>query len=141
MSRSGPGCSASGCPPTRPPTQSGASVVNLAGDDLHAAYYCAAEVTRSRRRTGQPIPAWLRNHYDNLDAHIRLSDFGQESGCDTGPLDQDRLITAREASTLMVCSKRQAQRQAPKLGGQIIGGRWLLSLNAVKQHIEGTTCG
>jgi hypothetical protein len=115
--------------------------VNLVGDDLHAAYYCAAEVTRSRWRTGQPIPAWLRNHYDNLDAQIRVSDLGQESGCDTGQFDQDRLITTAEAATMMLCSKRQAQRRAPELGGQIIGGRWLLSLNAVKQHIEGMTSG
>jgi hypothetical protein len=30
-------------------------VVNLAADDVHAAYYCAAEVMRHRQRAGQPI--------------------------------------------------------------------------------------
>jgi len=119
-------------------TAEGGVGVNLAGDDLHAAYYCAAEVTRSRRRTGQPIPAWLRRHYDSLDAEIRVSDLGRESDGDTGQLDQDTLITAREAALIIGCSKRQAQRlAAADLGGQIIGGRWLVKLSAVMEYMEG----
>jgi hypothetical protein len=115
--------------------------VNLAGDDLHAAYYCAAEVTRSRRRTGQPIPVWLRWHYDRLDTAFRMSDLGQESDCDTGQLDQDKLITAREVGAILGCSKRQAQRLAPGLGGRIVGARWLLSQNAVLEHAKGKQYG
>ena len=47
--------------------------MNLTGTDLHAALYVAAEVIRSRQRTGQPVPTWLRRHFNRLDTEIRRS--------------------------------------------------------------------
>ena len=38
-------------------------------------------------------------------------------------------------------SRRQVQRIANRLGGRLIGGRWLLDRRAVEEHIEGTKRG
>jgi hypothetical protein len=86
-----------------------------AADDARAAYYCAAEVMRTRQRTGEPIPDWLRRHFARLDADIRVSESGHEFDSGTGQLEQKELITAREVSQMLGCSKRQAQRLASDL--------------------------
>ena len=112
-------------------------------DDVRAAYYCVAEVVRHRQRTGEPIPDWLRRHFDRLDAEIRLSEIrvsesGQDSDSDTGQFDQNELITAREVSQMLGCSKRQAQRLASDLDGcQFVGGRWLFRRSSVAEYAEG----
>ena len=111
--------------------------MNLTGTDLHAALYVAAEVIRSRQRTGQPVPTWLRRHFNRLDTEIRVLQSGHESDGDTGQSDQEQLITAREAAAILGCSKRQAQRLAADLDGQIVGGRWLFKLNTVTKYAQG----
>jgi len=120
------------------PRNGGGVVITLTAEDLRVSYYCAAEVLRRRQRTGEPIPQWLRRHYDRLDTAYRLSDSGHESGCDMGELEADKLITCAEAALIIGCSKRSAQRlAATDLGGQIIGGRWLVKLSAVMEYTEG----
>jgi hypothetical protein len=72
--------------------------MNLNGDDLRAAYYCVSEIVRSRRRTGAPIPGWLRRHYNQLDAAIRVSGRGHKNSCDTA--QSDTLSTMQVAKLL-----------------------------------------
>ena len=121
----------------RRPRRLGGISVSLAADDAHAGLYCAAAVIRSRQRNGEPIPEWLRRHSDRLDAEIRMSESGHESDSDTGQFDQDELITAREVSQMLGCSKRQAQRLASDLEAEIVGGRWLFRRSAVTEYVEG----
>jgi hypothetical protein len=106
---------------------------------LRANFYCAAEVLRSRQRTGEPVPAWLRQHHRQLDTAFRMSQSGHENCSDAGQLEKEKdvLITAREAAELLRKSKRQCQRLASDLGGQIVGGRWLFSRAAVVEYAEG----
>lgn len=103
-------------------------------EHLQASLYCAAELIRSHQRTSRPIPDWLRRHHARLDA---LSQLGQENDSDTEQLDDDKLITAREAAQMLGVSKRQCQRIAADLDGELIGGRWLFGRNAVVQYAEG----
>ena len=105
--------------------------------DLRESYYCASEVIRERRRRGQPIPVWLRQHHARLDAEVRMSRVGRESTSDRPQLKEDELITAREAAEILDVSKRQAQRLAPDLDGRIVGGRWLFSKAVVVGYAEG----
>lgn len=110
--------------------------MSMAADDVRPAYYCAAEVMRHRQRAGQPIPHWLSRHFDQLDAKIRASESGHESDRAAGQLDDEKLITAREAANIVGRSKRQVQRLAADLDGQIVGGRWLFQLNTVTEYAE-----
>lgn len=103
-------------------------------DRLHAAYHCAAEVIRRRRLTGQPVPAWLRQHYAELDAAVRMSRSGHESDSATAELEPVDQITANEAAAIVGKSKRQTQRLAADLGGRIVGGRWLFDRAAVTEY-------
>lgn len=51
----------------------------------------------------------------------------------------EALDAIHEALTaaLLGCSTRTATRLAPKLGGRLVGGRWLLDRQAVTEHTEG----
>lgn len=101
-------------------------------------YYCAAEVVRTRRRIGQPIPGWLRRHYEQLEAEVRMSRTRQQIGCDGPSLNMmDKWIGSPEAAAVLGWSKRQVQRHAADLDGQIISGRWLFREAAVRQYAEG----
>lgn len=104
---------------------------------LKAAYYCCSEVLRSRERTGQPIPPWLRQHYNHLDAQIRMSPPGHESDCARQQSDPQTWITAKEAATMLVCSTRHARRLAADLDGQLIGGRLLFDRVTIAEYVEG----
>jgi hypothetical protein len=111
--------------------------VNPSAIELRAAYYCAADVIRTRQRAGQPIPQWLRQHFAHLDSLISsASQLGRESDAGGEQLDPDKLITAKEAADMLGCSKRQVQRLASDLDGQIVGGRWLFRQSSVTPYAE-----
>ena len=104
---------------------------------LRAAYYCAAEVVRDRRRRGQPIPRWLRQHFDELDAQFRLSQSRHEFDCGGEQSEPENWITAKEAALMLTCSTRTVQRIAADLDGRSIGGRLLFDRCTVAAHVEG----
>ena len=79
----------------------------------------------------------MRYHFDRLDTKVRASDLGHESGCTVGELDNDKLITARQAAAILDLSKRQVQRLAADLDGRIVDGRWVFNLKAVMEYAEG----
>jgi hypothetical protein len=110
--------------------------VKLTSDEARAAYYCAAALIRHRQRSGEPIPDWLRRHFNRLDTQIRASQSGQESDCGAEEFSQDKLITAREAAQVLGCSKRQAQRLHADLDAVLVGGRWLFRLDTVTQYAQ-----
>jgi hypothetical protein len=113
--------------------------VNLTDSDLHAAYYCTAEVVRSRRLGCRPIPAEVRRLYDRLTAEMQpgLSRSGQEKDCGGQQLSAGGWMSAAEAASLLGWSKRRVQRHATDLDGEIIGGRWLFRQSTVIEYAEG----
>jgi hypothetical protein len=112
-----------------------------AADELDRNYYCCAEVIRTRRLAGQPIPQWMRDHYRRLNNQIHAAasqpSHGNDENAD-GPtqLDQRDWIIAVEAAAVLGLSKRQVTRIADKLEGQIRGGRWWFRRDAVIQYAE-----
>ena len=107
------------------------------GFALRAAYFCAAEVLRARRRAGQPIPPWLRRHYTELDQQIRLSQPRHEFGCGGEQSEPENYwVTAREAALMLGRSKRTVLRLAADLDGRMIGGRLLLDRRTVANYAE-----
>jgi hypothetical protein len=107
--------------------------------ELRCNYHCAAEVVRSRQRTGQPIPEWLRRHYNRLDAEVRVSQSRHEIDCgvdDAAQSEHPDQIGTREAATMLKLSKRQVQRLAGPLGGRIVGAAWVFNRDAVTDYAE-----
>lgn len=109
-----------------------AGAVLLDGRHLDALRYCVDVARRARRRTGLPPVAAV----EALAALVAAT--GQsDSTADT--LVEPEGMTTTEAAALLGCSTRTATRLAPKLGGRLVGGRWLLDRQAVTEHKEGMT--
>lgn len=107
----------------------------LDGDDIHSAYFCAAEVLRARHQAGRPVPPEIRRFYDRLDIAINcMSPAGHEIDSDETPLNPDDWITNREAATILNRSPRQTRRIASDFGARIIGGRLLFPRGAVETY-------
>ena len=106
----------------------------MTADRLRCAYYCAADTIRRRQLTGQPVPTWLRQHFADLDAAVRLSRSGHETDTTAAQSETVELISAAQAAAIVGRSKRQVQRLAADLGGRIVGGRWLFDRTEVAEY-------
>jgi hypothetical protein len=108
----------------------------LDDEQTRAAYYTAAEVIRSRQRSGQPIPPWLKQHHALLDAAIRDDESRtRQRGAENGDQGrQSELIGTRQAAELLHLSSREVQRSAADLGGRLVGHGWVFSRDAVIMH-------
>ncbi len=106
----------------------------LTGNDIAIVAYAVRLAQESRKRNGLPRARAL----DDLAAAVTAltsatgqSDMPDASGGDTDYVDIET------AAGLLGCSTRQARRLAPRLGGRLVGGRWLVDRLAVAEHIEG----
>ncbi len=120
------------------PPKYGASM-RLSGPEIRAAYYVASEVIRSRQRNGQPIPAWMRRHFNQLDTAVRVSRPRHDEREIGGREEQSRhanAIGAREAAEILKLSPRQVQRRASELGGQMVCGRLLFMRDTVVDYAQ-----
>lgn len=108
----------------------------MTGDELRAAYACAAEVLRVRRLKGEPVPPWLQAHYRQLDIKVMASRSGHETDCGAEESDSEVWISAREAGQILGRSKRQVSRIAASLDGEMVDGRWLFRRQTVVEYAE-----
>lgn len=53
--------------------------------------------------------------------------------------DPRKLLSAGEVAKRLGTSDRHVRRLAPKLGGYLVGGRWLIDEQAVQDHIQGSS--
>ena len=115
--------------------QSWPGVVVVSGDAIRAAAEVVLIGIRYRRQTGLPQS---KVHEELAAAFIAASASGHVDTPDVGdPQPLSTTVTIVEAAKRMKCSPRQARRLAPKLGGRIIAGRWLLDHQAIEEHVEG----
>ncbi|WP_138999463.1 helix-turn-helix domain-containing protein [Rhodococcus zopfii] len=106
-------------------------VVLLTGDAVDALAYCVKVTQRARHRNGLPHNRTL----EELAAAAGHTDIDTTTELEAEP----EYITTEEAAEMLHCSNRQARRLAPKLGGRLTGGRWLLDRHAVTDHLQGRT--
>lgn len=110
-------------------------------DELRHLLYCASEELRARNAGKSPGPApWLRNLVRRLQLEVAVSESGHPiDDADPESEQQDERITARQAAAILGLSKRQTQRLANDLEGELIDGRWEFRLSAVTEYAEGLT--
>ncbi len=115
-------------------------VVVLSGDALRAALDCAVIAIRTRQRNGQPTRSYqaLADQLAGAMSATGQSDGRQPGTCDAAPVQLSPDMPLAEAARELGLSERQTRRLARRLGGQKIGGRWLLDSAAVREHIEGS---
>lgn len=114
------------------------SAVVLTHDGLRDALACVVLAIRQRRLAGLSTDAY-EHLARELDAARSLA--GQMAVHETPEshaVSVERpTVSIDEAADRMNISRRQARRLAPRLGGQIISGRWFVDEVALREHIAG----
>lgn len=102
--------------------------------ELRWALYCCAEVLNTRTLRKLPIPADLKDYFEELQNDWAAMSVGGPISCASA--NQNPNIDAEEAAMLMHCTPRNARRRAekdPSLG-QRISGVWVFDRAAVEDH-------
>lgn len=115
------------------------TAVILTGDAARAALQAVLIAIRSRRLSGLP----------NSAAYTELAQALADAATADGQSDVPKhavgqgfpaevpTVPIDDAAARLGLSPRQVRRLAPKLGGRIIGGRWLLDEQAIREHLQG----
>jgi hypothetical protein len=107
--------------------------------EMQAAYYAVAACIRERRLGGRAVPDEVYRLYQRLHTAC-LSRGRHENGSgaeDAQSSGVEKWIGSPEVAQLMGWSKRQVQRHAREMRGQIAGGRWLFRESDVIAYAEG----
>lgn len=117
-------------------TQSGGLVI-VTGPALRPALLSALVAIKDRKRKGLPT----RTYEDLACAFAAAMAAAGHSVIDKTELLQavpmQPTLPLTDAATRLGLSVRQARRLAKRLGGQKVGGRWLVDETALSDHIEG----
>ena len=108
--------------------------VLLTGREIEVIVYAVRVAQRDRARNGLPRSRDL----DQLAAAVTQAAVGQPDSGEQVEVQAD-YISCREAASILGCSERSVRRWAPGLGGQLVGGRWLVDRQAVVEHAAGQT--
>lgn len=116
--------------------------VVLTGNTLDIARQAIIVAQHARRRNGLPESATYATLLDAVtDALSRSRHHAVDEVPDPEELEVDGPdeLTAREAADILRLSLRQTQRLAPRLGGRLRAGRWILDRLCVEEHVEGSS--
>ena len=113
-------------------------VVVLHGAMLKVCLDALLIATRARKLNGLPISAAHRELAAALTAAVTVDGHVDvpETPAVTPSIERPT-ITIEQAATTLGVSRRQTRRLAPKLGGRIVAGRWLLDEQAIDEHMKG----
>jgi len=116
------------------------SAVILHGPALRAALDCVLIACRSRRLSGLPDSRTYRDLASALAVASANGHTDVRETCSLPSYFQEQpTVPVEQAAHQLGLSQRQTRRLAPKLGGRITAGRWLLDQQAINEHQEGTT--
>ncbi|UAK34179.1 helix-turn-helix domain-containing protein [Nocardia asteroides] len=104
-------------------------VVVLTGTAVHDVAHLIGEGIIRRRGTGRAIPARYLQLRDTLTAAAATMARHHDTDPATTPGEGetlDSLTSTAELAETLGCSLRTAQRRAERLGGQKIGGKWIV---------------
>jgi hypothetical protein len=113
-------------------------VVVLSGPALRAALECALIAIKHRKWAGVPYLTFeaLACEFGEAMAAAGHSDVRSPAIRKSVAVEQP-IVPIAEAAARLGISCRQGRRLVPKLGGQIIAGRWFVDETALNEHIEG----
>jgi hypothetical protein len=98
---------------------------------LRANLYFCSDVIRSRRHSGEPIPAWMRQHHARLETAFRMSQLRQETGSAADDPAQSKWIGAADAGELLGICARTVHRNYKKWGGEKVSGTVVLDRSII----------
>ncbi|OZC52035.1 hypothetical protein CH286_04075 [Rhodococcus sp. WWJCD1] len=118
--------------PQPPITVIGTAVI-LTGSGVEVALRAAINTQRARRTNGLPVSGDL-NALVQACMSVRGHADVRDNADPATSLEERPTIPIEEAATMLGLSNRQTRRLAPKLGGKLIAGRWLLDMQAIIEH-------
>ena len=107
--------------------------VLLTGSAIDAVVLAIELAQSARARNGLP-PSTMFAALHRALSPTGQADITQES---TGESCSRDRVPSAEAAQILRCSPRQVRRLAPMLGGERVGGRWVLDRQAITEHMEG----
>jgi hypothetical protein len=107
--------------------------MELSAGELRQLAYCVSAVLRARRRQNQ-VRSWLVDLDRRLTAEIVSR---ARRGTVSAEPHSDVWIGSPRAAEILGWSKRQVQRRAADLDGQIVAGRWLFRESTVHEYARG----
>ncbi len=111
--------------------------MNLSSSEIRTAYWCLAAMIRSRHRD---VPRPVADLFDRLETEFhRVSQPRHETTNNTSNPAQSRWIGTSEAAQLLGLQDRTIQRNAEKLGGEIVSGVLVFDRAALIAHKDGLT--
>ncbi len=113
-----------------------AGAVLLAGDDLDVVRWALELAQAHRRRNGLGPSRRVTELMRVLGTSADTSESPQ-TDISTNATEQPCRMTITEAAAVLGVTDRHTRRLAPRLGGERIGGRWLLDAAAVEEHQNG----
>jgi len=122
----------------RPGLLSTGPAVVLTGRWLAVARQAVHGANLARNRNGLPASA---DYAALADALAEAMSRPRQCDTDTAApqaLSKPDELTVQEAMAVLGKSRRSVQRMAPRLGGRMVGGRWLLDRRAVEEHLDGS---
>lgn len=112
------------------------SCVVLTGEWLRVAAQAVKIAQRARRQNGLPVSRIYEQLGEALMSAAGHSDVRLTPALRQLPNDNPTVPVERLAEQLGV-GLRHARRQAPKLGGRKVDGKWFCDELAVREHIDG----
>jgi hypothetical protein len=119
------------------PIVAGAAVI-LTGDFLITTKQALLTANRTRRING--LPESTANHALIEALTQAMAACGQLDVPEPQGLQHVQIeptVTIRDAARHLQLSERQTRRLAPKLGGKLKNGMWLLDQAAIDEHLRG----
>jgi hypothetical protein len=110
--------------------------MELTDYELRAANRTIAEALRNRRMYGQPIPDWMRRIERRFEREVSMSRLGHGFEAEGAQSVPDVWIGSREAGEILGLSKRQTNRIAENLGGDLVDGRRRFRKSVVEAYAE-----
>lgn len=109
--------------------------------DLRRCLFAVIELHERQRRKEAPRRAsWTREMIEKLVAAITEVSQPRQATLSAPSCSEhaDLLLSARQVSARLGWSLRRVQRHAAELGGRLVDGRLVFSVDAIDEHLGGS---
>lgn len=111
----------------------------LSPEELSWVRAAVTEAMLRRMRCGEPVPPEFRRVLARLTDLLEIGTAGcaTETENDVALGEWTQWVGTPEAAHMLDCTPAYVRRIAERLGGRLVGGRWMIPRRNLSQHLEG----